>query len=312
MSSYILVIGSINMDFIINTQKFPAHADDEITGDSYKQMMGGKGANQAVAISRMGAEVIFSCNLGNDSFSKLLLNRLKEENINTDFVYIDQNKKTGTVFILVRPDGEHSLILVPGANASFKKEKIEMLEDTIKKADIILTQLEIPIESVRSIVKLANKYSVPVVLDAGPAQKVPLDYFKGVYILSPNESEASILTGININCDESRKKAAKKLLSNGVDNVVFKMGKNGALVADKNGFKTYPAFKIKSIDTTGAGDAFTAALTYIVSKRKKLHEAIKFANAAGALAVSKAGTTESLPTKKQIEEFIGLRNEVLK
>lgn len=306
MTSYILVIGSINMDLIINTPKLP-HLGDEIKGNSFQQMLGGKGANQAIALSRMGGKVLLSGKLGNDSFAGLLLDKFKVENINTEHIKIDQNEKTGTTIILVEPDGDHCLIFIPGANAALGTKEIESLERIIKGSEIILTQLEIPLETVKTIVKIANKYDVPVILDAGPAQKVPLEFFKGIHILSPNEFEIEMLTGIEVDNVETGKKAAEKLLIQGVDIVVIKMGEKGAFIADEKGFRNYPAFKVNPVDTTAAGDAFTAALAYMFSKRKDIDEAVIFANAVGALTVGKAGTTDSLPTKKQIEEFICLR-----
>ncbi len=306
MSSNILVIGSINMDLFVNTPILPRFGD-EIKGNSFQQMLGGKGANQAVALARMGGSALLAGKVGKDSFGRLILETLKKEKIDTALINVDEREKTGTTFILVEPNGEHGLVYVPDANHAIGVKDIENLENVIKNSRIILTQLEIPLESVSAIIRIANKYDVPLILDAGPAQSVPLDFFDGVTILSPNEYEAEMLTGIQVVDYETGRQAAEILLNRKVDTVVIKMGEKGACIADKRGFRSYPAYSVNPVDTTGAGDAFTAALAYAISEGKDIDEAVLYGNAVGALTVSKAGTTDFLPTKEQIAEFIALR-----
>jgi len=303
MAKKITVIGSINMDLVIKTSRMPKPGES-FFGQSFGMIPGGKGANQAVAVAKLGEKAQLVGKVGKDVFGDKLVNNLKEFGVNVDYVFQDSSASTGVAFIIVTREGENSIIIVTGANGNLSSEDVKAVEATIKNSNLLLLQLEIPLETVSCSVELANKYKVPVVLDAGPPPRFFPDFFTGVDILSPNELEAEELTGMKIKDLESAKAAAQKLLNTGIKRVVLKLGANGALLATRDEVKHIKGIKVRAVDTTAAGDAFTAGLAVAYAKGKSLEEAAIFANYVGALTVTKFGAQPSIPGMDEVESFI--------
>lgn len=294
------------MDVITNIRKVPLPGESSL-GTSLSFIPGGKGANQAVALSRLGADVSFYGKVGKDAFGFEILNHLNEEKLDTSKIFLEEDISTGVALIIVEENGENRIIVIAGANMNFTEEDIKKLEEEVAMSDIVLIQLEIPIHVIRRIISKAVQCNIPIVVDAGPAQKIPLDVFNGVNILSPNETEAYALTGIEVKDIECGKKACEKLFQSGVKIVVLKMGNKGALIYDETGLRHCPAYKIKAVDTTAAGDGFTAALTLNYVEGTSIDECVKFANAVGALTATKYGSQASLPYLWEVENFISSR-----
>ena len=299
----IIVIGSINMDLVIKVSRMPKPGEN-LFGQSFKMIPGGKGANQAVTVAKLGEKVQFVGKVGRDIFGQKLSKNLKKFRINTNYVFKDDSTSTGVAFIVINEEGENSILIANGANGNLSSEDIKTVESAIESSDLLLLQLEIPLKTVNYAVELSKKHKVPVVLDAGPPHKSFPDFLSKVDILSPNELEAEALTGIKIKDLKSAKVAAQKLLNIGVKKVVLKLGASGALLATENEIKHIKGIKVHAIDTTAAGDAFTAGLAVAYAKGKSLEEAVIFANYVGALTVTKFGAQPSLPSMDEVELFI--------
>ncbi|MDK2991306.1 MAG: ribokinase [Clostridiales bacterium] len=299
----IVVIGSINVDLVIETPRVPL-AGESLIGYSLEQFLGGKGSNQAISLKRLGGDVIFSGKTGNDAFGNYAVDNLREEGLDTSYIFTDNKSATGIAFIIVEPSGENRIIAIPGANGKYGIAETNSMEAVIHGSSLVLLQLEIPLHSIKRISNIAKENNIPVLIDAGPAQAAPLELFNGATIVSPNESEALALTNIMVNDISSAKNAARILLNSGARNVVMKLGANGALIANDSDFRHVPAYDIEPVDTTAAGDAFTAALALKYAQGASIDEAVSFANAAGALTALKKGARPSLPYKKDIEAFI--------
>ncbi|TCL74115.1 ribokinase [Hydrogenispora ethanolica] len=309
MGDHILVIGSSNMDVFIKTAKVPA-AGESSFGSAMSFLPGGKGSNQATALARLGADVRFSAKIGKDSFGDGIYHTLLNEKLDPAALFIDEQTATGVAFIIVEESGENRIIVLPGANMAYQEAEVDQVRPLIESARIVLLQLEIPIPSVKKIIAIARRHKVPVVVDAGPAQSLPLDLFQGVTILSPNETEARALTGVAIADLDSAKRAGKILLASGAQIVVLKLGDQGALVGDATGFRHHRAYAIEAVDTTAAGDAFSAALTFYYSRGYSIDESVKFANAVGALTATRAGSLRSLPSREEVASFVSARGGI--
>ncbi len=297
----ILVVGSANMDLVMHTSRLP-QPGETISGGRFMTALGGKGANQAVAASRLGAAVTFVACLGNDAFGKQHRNSLEHENIRLDFLKTDTSLPTGTAVILITKSGENTIVVAPGANNALLPEDIAVLEDTFQNADAVICQLEIPLDTVEAVLRLSRKHHILSVLDTGPACPLPPAFLQMADIVSPNENEAETLTGIRVESLESARLAAYALRDMGAVHVVLKLGSRGCLYVGKE--EVYlPAFTIQAVDTTGAGDAFTAALA-MVWGTMPLKEALTYANAAGALAATLAGAQPSMPDITAVNTFL--------
>lgn len=302
----ILVIGSINMDLVMNIDKAP-EAGETIMGEEYSYIPGGKGANQAVAAARIQGDVTFCGRVGNDANGEILLNNLRENGVNTSFIIKDSDSQTGLAVIPVESNGQNRIMVFPGANSCVTREDVDKaLEDSY---DAVMLQLEIPLDTVYYAFEKASAKGIPVVLDAGPAMKIDLTRLKGIHVISPNESEAFALTGIKVNSEESALEAAK-VLAKATDAlyVLIKMGDKGALLYDKGSHEMFPAFKVKAVDTTAAGDSFTAATTLKMIQYGDIRKALKYANAVGAVCVSRKGAQPSLPTADEVTAFLRERD----
>ena len=303
MSNKIVVVGSSNIDMVIKGDKIPRPGETVIGGDFFKAA-GGKGANQAVAAARAGGQVSFISSVGNDIFGKEAISNYREDGIDSRAIKTDPEHATGTALILIDKDGENSISVAPGANNSLNKTDLEKASAVIQGASVLLVQLEIPIETVEAAVQMANSFDVKVVLNPAPARHLSDQLLKQISIITPNESEAEHLTGIPINNFEDAKKAARILLKKGVETVLITLGKKGTLLTTHNTSELIPAFEVDTVDTTAAGDVFNGALATAISEGMSLKEAIRFANAAAAISVTRLGAQPSAPKREEIEHFL--------
>lgn len=305
MMKKIIVLGSSNSDLIIKTDKIPKPGETVI-GGKFFQAAGGKGANQAVAAARAGGDVTFISSVGNDAFGIKAIEGFKKDGIGVDFVKIDDKEATGTALIFIDKDGENSIAVASGANLSLDELHLNTAIERVKGADVLLVQLEIPMKTVEAAVKIACSAGVKVILNPAPAQPLSDKLLKCISILTPNESEAELLTGIEVKDEKDAEKAAKILMNKGVGIVIVTLGTKGALFATKEGTKLLSGFKVEAQDTTAAGDVFNGALAVAVSENKELSDAIKFAHAAAAISVTRLGAQPSAPKRNEIEKMLGV------
>jgi ribokinase len=300
--SKLLVIGSANMDVIIEVDKVPKAGESTICGN-IKTAPGGKGANQAVAAARLGCPTTFVGKIGDDEYGKALLSNLEENKV--DITYVTESEAhTGIAYIILESNGQNRILVSAGANLTFNEKDLKLIESIIDDYEMILLQLEIPLNTIEAIIHLAKSKNKKIIVDAGPVRKCNIEMFRGIDILSPNETEMEKLTGMEIKNIEDGLKAANLLLKKGIGKIVLKMGEKGALFVDNNGYKLIPAYKTKVIDTTAAGDAFTAALAVRLLEGSDIIPAIEYANKVGALTVTKMGAQPSLPYRCEVENNI--------
>jgi ribokinase len=292
----VTVIGSINMDLVTQTTRVPSMGET-LLGESFKQFPGGKGANQAVASARLGGEVSFIGCVGNDLFGQELKHRLEQEQVNIEGVDTTEVESTGVAQITVS-NNDNSIIVVPGANYQVSQEWIDQKRHLIENADIVLTQLEIPMEIVERVVDIAHVNGVPVILNPAPAQKLSPDLLKKVTYLTPNESELDLLTSKNGDVDSK----IFTLQQLGVENLIVTRGADGVVYREKNASTTSykESLKVKVIDSTGAGDAFNGALAVAIGSGKDLGEALDFSVRVGALSVTKLGAQSGIPNLSEL------------
>ena len=296
----ILVVGSLNTDLVVRTPRFP-QPGETISGEDLQVIPGGKGANQAVAASRMGSEVSMLGRVGKDNFGDFLLENLKTNNVDSQLVQRDDSS-TGTAIIVVDANGQNSIVLSPGANGKVSSSDIE--HASFSDFDLLLLQLEIPIPTVLSAAKLAKQNGVRVLLNPAPAKELPEELISLADFLIPNETELSLLTGMEVKDIPTAEKAAHALLQRGVQNVIVTLGSNGALIVTNKSTSHISPFKVDVVDTTAAGDAFIGGFASVLDTANSLEEAVRYGCACGALATTKFGAQPSLPTKQEIERFI--------
>ncbi|MDR2114833.1 MAG: ribokinase [Planctomycetaceae bacterium] len=302
----VVVVGSSNTDMVVKSQKIPAPGETVI-GGTFVLADGGKGANQAVAAARLGAQVTFIAKVGTDMFGDQAINHYRNEGINTDYIFRDPNHATGVALILVDAKGENLISVASGANEFLVPADVERAETVIASADVVVIQLETSLEILECTAKLAKKYHVPLILDPAPAPNTPLlpNILADIACIKPNESETERLTGIRVTDRVSAQQAADKLLDMGVKSVLITMGNEGGLLVEKHGNGEFlPAYQVKAIDTTAAGDAFSGALACGIAEGKTLSESARIANAVAALSVMRLGAQPSLPTKNELESFL--------
>ncbi|MBR0109158.1 MAG: ribokinase [Bacteroidales bacterium] len=293
MSKKILVIGSSNTDMTIKSPRLPAPGET-ILGGTFVMGPGGKGANQAVAASRLGGDVTFICKVGRDMFGENAVKGYQKEGIDTSHtLYSDQ--ASGTALILVDDSGENCIAVAPGANGDLSPADIDSVADVIKKADYLILQLEIPVESVLRAAKIAHEAGVYVILNPAPACKLPEEIFKYISLITPNQTESALMTGIEVKDEASRTKAIDSFHKMGVKDVIVTLGSKGSLVCQGNEQIMVEALKVKAVDATAAGDTFCGAVCVALSEGKTLEEAARFATKASALTVQKMGAQSSIP-----------------
>lgn len=303
MNKHITVIGSSNTDFVLSTARF-AQASETILGNSYKTYFGGKGANQAVTIARMGNEVHFIANVGADEFGQRALEKYAFEKVNTQFVSSDSESDSGIAVITVSEDGQNSIIVVPGANAKLSIEHIDAANEIIKQTSLVVIQLEIPLETVYHVIELSKQYQIPVVLNPAPVPNVRLksDIFKNLFLITPNQHEAFQLTDIAVHDEKSAALAADCLLEMGVQNAIITMGEKGAFFRNKDESFLTKAHLVEVVDTTGAGDIFNGAIAVAVAEGKTWKDAIAFANTASSIGIGRKGAQASIPYRKEVDK----------
>jgi ribokinase len=300
----IIVFGSINMDFIARTSRLPVPGET-IIGYDFQNLPGGKGANQAVACARLGAETMMIGCVGSDIFGDNIITELKNSKVDVSLISRNNRVSTGVALITVNETGENNIIIIPGANGEVGKNELMILESTLEKVDILLLQLEIPIDIVLQAAILGKEKKVTVILDPAPAQKFPEELFRLVDVFTPNEIETASLVGFNIDSWDKASKAAHIFLQKGVRQSVIKMGNKGTLLTNQKFEQIYPSVPVEAIDTVGAGDAFNGALAVALNEGKTINEAVQWGNAAGAFAVTRKGAQTAMPSRSELTVMLG-------
>ncbi len=300
----IIVFGSINMDLVATAPRLPA-AGETLLGHDFFQAPGGKGANQAVAVAKLSINTEIVGRVGKKSFSEELINHLQAAGVKTDNVFIDETVSSGVAIINVDDAGENQIVVIPGANGRVNGEDVKRLSRLLPGKKALLLQLEIPISSAIAAAEAAQKAQVKVIFDPAPAHsELPKELYSLVDILTPNEVEAAQLVGFTVNGEDSAKKAAEVLLQKGVKCAVVKLGAKGVYCATATESFFTPAFSVKTVDTTAAGDAFNGGLATALSEGLSLRQAVVWGSAAGALAATKSGAQPSLPDRNAFDKFL--------
>jgi ribokinase len=296
----ILVVGSLNADLVVRTQRFP-QPGETISGEDLRVFPGGKGANQAVAAARQGVRVSMLGRVGKDNFGDFLLNNLEENQVEVQYVQRD-DASTGTAIIVVDANGQNSILLSAGANG--KVSSTDVTHASFADHKLLLLQLEIPIPTVLSAGQRAHENGLPVILNPAPAKQLPEELISLVDYLVPNETELSLLTGTDVIDLPAAERAAKSLLERGVRHVIVTLGSKGALIVTSTQVMHVASYKVDVVDTTAAGDAFIGGFAYSLLQNKTLEESVRYGCACGALATTRFGAQPSLPTKDEVESFI--------
>jgi ribokinase len=295
------------MDLVVKAPRIPT-VGETILGEEFIMTPGGKGANQAVAAAKLGAEVYLVAKLGEDVFAEQSLRNFEKEGVRTDYVTRTAEAPSGVALITVDRAGNNMIVVAAGANGRLSPQDVDKARDAIVSSGALVAQLEVPLETVEFAARLAHGSGVPFILDPAPARKLPPELLRMVSVLKPNETEAQILTGVEIVDEHSARMAAQELLKCGVKAVILTLGAKGFLLATAEGAEFIPAPKVKAIDATAAGDAFTGSLAVGLAQGKTLREAASFANHAAALSVTKLGAQSSMPTRQEVESFIRRRS----
>ena len=296
----ILVVGSSNTDMVIKAAHLP-RPGETILGGTFFMNPGGKGANQAVAIARLGGPVTFICKTGSDIFGHQSQQLFEEEGINTSYVFSDSGNPSGVALITVDEKAENCIVVASGANANLLPSDLEKAEEAIERADLVLMQLEVPMETVCFVADIAWQKGKKVILNPAPAHPLPADLLRHLYLITPNETEAEMITGVKITDESSAGEAA--LSGMGVQHVIITLGSKGALIYSNGKAEMVPALKVEAVDTTAAGDVFNGALTVALSEGRSLKEAARFACKASAISVTRVGAQSSAPYRNEVDIF---------
>ena len=299
----VVVVGSFNMDLVIKTDRRPQKGETLI-GEEFGMFIGGKGANQAIAASRLGADVTMIGRLGADLFGDTFFSEFSSENIDTSFVVRDAELGTGVASPVIDADGDNSIIIVPRANMRLDVEDVERASSKIADADVLLLQLEVPIESSKRAAEIAKANGVEIILNPAPACELPDSFLSLIDVLVPNEVETEFLTNVKVADDEGARLAAQVLFEKGISTIVLTLGNRGTLLLTSQRSQLVPAYNVKVVDTTAAGDAFCGALATALASGEHIENAVAFANATGALAVTVLGAAPSMPTAEQVHNFV--------
>ncbi|MCX8116677.1 MAG: ribokinase [Desulfobacterota bacterium] len=303
MSNLVLVVGSSNVDFILRVPRFN-RPGETLRAEGLATVFGGKGANQAIAAKLLGAEVALITRLGNDHYGKAYRRYLVEKGLDPKTIFLDRKVPTGMAFIELDPKGENRIVVFQGSNAQLSVEDIRRCTPFFPKARLLVLQLEVPLDVVSLSLDIAKTHGLLTLLNPSPAHPLSGEVLAKIDYLVPNELEAQALAGMRMRSDQDLPKIAERLLRMGVKNVVVTLGQKGLYFKNDKEEIRMKAFKVKAVDTTAAGDAFLGGLSCALSEGESIREALRFANAAGALATTKLGAQPSLPSRKELEAFI--------
>ncbi len=297
----IIVIGSINTDMVVKTSSLP-QPGETVLGDEFLMSGGGKGANQAVAAARLGAQVSMVGCVGNDMFGERAKSDLSAESINCQHVAQSKQNASGVALISVDSTGENQIVVSPGANSDVSLDQVSIALESCTNNAIVLLQLEIPLQVVAHALELCRARNLRVILDPAPAQPLSGELLNGVFLLTPNETEAQQLTGITITDNDSARAVAEQLLQLGVSNVALTLGKAGVVLANDDETKLIEAVTVDALDTTAAGDCFNGALACALSQNQSLEDSVSFGCKAAAVAVSRLGAQDAMPHQTELEQ----------
>lgn len=295
----IIVIGSSNVDMVVRTSHLPAPGET-ILGGEFFMNQGGKGANQAVAIKRLGGNLIFMAKLGNDVLGRQSVGYFKKEGIDTRYIALDEDSASGVALISVDDHAENSIVVASGANMLLNEQDVDKMLEEMCEGDILLMQLEIPLQTVEYAARKAFGKGVKVVLNPAPVRSLPKELFRHLYMVTPNRIEAEMLTGIKIANDADVEKVAEEICAMGVKNVIITLGSKGCLIREEGVSYRIDAFKVEPVDTTAAGDTFNGALCVGLSEGMDLKQAAVMASKASSIAVTRMGAQSSIPYREEL------------
>lgn len=299
----LVVLGSINTDHILNIEQFP-RPGETVIGKQYKVAFGGKGANQAVAAGRSGADIAFIACVGADDIGERVRQQLASDRIDTQPIEAIADSTTGVALIFVNAEGENVIGIDAGANAAVTPDYLARYQQKVIDADALLMQLESPLETVIAAASLAKQHQTQVILNPAPARELPDDLLATIDMITPNETEAQRLTGIAVNDDNDAARAAQALHDKGIATVIITLGSRGVWLSENGNGKLVPGFKVKAVDTIAAGDTFNGALVTALLEGKIMADAVRFAHAAAAIAVTRPGAQPSVPWREEIDAFL--------
>lgn len=299
----LVVLGSVNADHVLQVASFP-RPGETLHGHSYCVIPGGKGANQAVAAARLGADIAFIACVGDDSFGHQMRDTFAREGMNTEAVMIEDNMPTGIAMIQVAATGENSICISAEANGCLTPERLAPHHHLIEQADTLLMQLETPMETIEAAAKIAKQADTRVVLNPAPAQPLSDDLLQHLDMITPNETEAELLTGVKVDNVTTAQQAADALHAKGIKQVMITLGSQGVWLSDNGKGRQVPGFRVDAKDTTAAGDTFNGALLTALQEGREMEEAIRFAHAAAAISVTRFGAQTSIPHRREVERFL--------
>lgn len=304
----IVVIGSSNTDMVVKTSHLPA-AGETVLGGEFMMNAGGKGANQAVAAARYGEHVVFVARVGDDMFGRQTLESLRRDGIDTSCVSVDSDRMSGVALISVNAEGENSIVVASGANMALGREDIDRAAEEIRRADVVLMQLEVPMATVEYAAEVAAAAGVPVILNPAPAPAGPLGagLLSRIDVITPNRSEAARISGIEVTDMASARRAAEAIHAMGTRRVIITLGGEGSLIYDGGEFEHIGATRVEAVDTTAAGDTFNGVLAVGVAEGLSLARAAREASVAAAISVTRMGAQTAAPTRAEVEAFISER-----
>ncbi len=308
MKNTIVVVGSSNADMVVKTSRLP-RPGETVLGGEFFQAPGGKGANQAVSAARAGGKVVFIARVGRDALGDRLIEGYEKDGINVGLVTRSGDKPSGVALIMVGGNGENSIAVAAGANSELAPEHIEKAGDVFSSALVLLVQLEIPLDTVETAVRMAAENGAMVILNPAPARELGEEILSKVDVITPNRSETKALTGIDIDSGRDLPRAADVLIGKGVKRVVITLGAEGAYLKEADYEGPLPGYEVEAVDATAAGDVFNGALAAALTKGKPFKMAVEFANAAAAISVQKLGAQTSIPYKRAIDDFIKTRGK---
>ncbi len=302
MSKKIVVVGSSNTDMVVKVPHIPAPGET-VMGSELLTISGGKGANQAVGAARAGGDIVFIACVSDDTFGTDAVENYKKDSIDTSFIKVKPGIHSGVALINVAEDGENSIAVAPGANSHLLPEDIFNARDAFRDAGIVLVQLEIPVETVSAVAELAAELNIPVILNPAPGARLPKDLLKRVSVITPNETEAALLTGtIEVN-EDTIPVMAKELFDMGIETVIITLGSRGVYLMNSDFQGLVPGYRVKAVDTTAAGDVFNGALASALAENKTVRQAIDFAQRAAAISVTRMGAQPSAPGLEEINNY---------